>query len=131
MTDEQPTVTDDAVDAAPETPALPSYSGHPPRGHNPHVYQILDAGKPESVTVTQRDIPAEPVSDEQPVDEAPADESAPDTDVDGDGQVSGYEVFTKDDLVAECKERKLPTTGNKPDLVARLQEADKAASGGE
>jgi SAP domain len=120
VTDEQPTVADDAVPdetvepevtEAPETPALPSYSGHPPRSHNPHVYQILDAGKPESVTVTQRDIPA---------DEVPAAESTPDADpVD-------YEAFTKDDLVAECKERELPVTGNKPDLADRLR-ADDAA----
>lgn len=124
----------DTVDAAPEVeqaPALPSYSGHPPRSHNPHVYQILDPAT-TSVTVTQRDIPG---ADEESADEV-ADgkaESTPDeadTDVNGDGKTEGYEVFTKDELVAECKARGLPVTGNKPDLVARLQAADDAPAQG-
>jgi len=53
-----------------------------------------------------------------------ADDDGP-VDMDGDGQTTGYEVFTKADLVTECESRGLLTSGNKPDLVARLQEADK------
>jgi hypothetical protein len=60
-------------------------------------------------------------------DPQPVDDDAP-VDVDGDGQYTGYEVFTKADLIAECENRGLPVTGNKPDLVARLQEADKATA---
>lgn len=84
---------------------------HPPFAHNPHVYGGVDPDGPESVTVTQRDIPA---------DEAPAAESTP------TAEPVDYEAFSKDDLVAECKERELPVTGNKPDLADRLR-ADDAA----
>jgi hypothetical protein len=71
-------VTEPHGDTEQDTVApLPSYSGHPPRDHNPHVYQILDPA-PESVTVTQRDIPVaddEPVGapDSEPVDQSDAD----------------------------------------------------------
>ena len=59
--------------------------------------------------------------------EVDAEQDAP-VDVDGDGQVTGDELFTKADLITECENRGLPTSGNKPDLVARLQEADKTAA---
>lgn len=42
------------------------------------------------------------------------------TDLDGDGEVTGYEEWTKDDLASELERRGLPKTGNKADLVARL-----------
>lgn len=38
----------------------------------------------------------------------------------------GYESWTKDDLVAELDKRGLPKSGNKPELIERL-EADDAA----
>lgn len=90
---------------------------HPPFAHNPHVYNGIDPdAETTSLVVTSR---AHLIADE-PADEAP-------TDVDGDGKLDGYEVFSKADLIGECEARGLPTSGNKPDLVARLQEADKAA----
>lgn len=105
---------------------------HPPFAHNPHVYDGID---PESVVVTSRTVtghedtePAEPVveSDEDSVD------------VDGDGQISGYEVFSKADLIghiemlneSRAEDAKLSTAGNKPDLVRRIQEADAADKAG-
>ena len=46
---------------------------------------------------------------------------------DGDGEtteVVDYNDFTVEDLRAELKERGLPTSGNKPELVERLAEND-------
>lgn len=40
---------------------------------------------------------------------------------------AGYGALTKDALVALLKERNLDTKGNKPELAARLDDADKAA----
>lgn len=42
---------------------------------------------------------------------------------------AGYAALTKDALVALLNERTLDAKGNKPVLVARLEEADKAAAG--
>lgn len=50
-------------------------------------------------------------------------EDAP-TDLDGDGEVTGYEEWTKDDLSSELERRGLTKTGNKADLVARLTDDD-------
>lgn len=128
---------------------------HPPFAHNPHVYDGIDPDGPTSVTVTSRvadiaRITVDGVEVEGIVVETdtepsaavniatgvvtPPGEQLPDADedsvdVDGDGQVSGYEVFTKADLIGECEARGLATSGNKPDLVARLQAADKAGAG--
>lgn len=63
------------------------------------------------------------------------DEDAP-VDVDGDGQITEYEVFTKVDLVKHIEtlnetradDDQLSTAGNKPDLVRRIQEAEAAAA---
>ena len=52
-----------------------------------------------------------------PEDDAPVD-------VDGDGEVTGYEALSKDDLVAELEARELPKSGNKPDLIERLEADD-------
>lgn len=38
----------------------------------------------------------------------------------------GYSELTKDELVEELKARELPHTGNKEELIARLEEADVA-----
>ena len=38
----------------------------------------------------------------------------------------GYESMTKPELQAELEARGLPTTGNKPELVTRLEEDDAA-----
>lgn len=46
-------------------------------------------------------------------------------DLDGDGEVTGYEEWTKDDLASELERRGLTKTGNKADLVARLTDDDK------
>jgi hypothetical protein len=40
--------------------------------------------------------------------------------------VVAYETWTAEELRDELHDRKLPTGGNKPDLVARLQESDAA-----
>jgi len=118
---------------------MQDYGGHPPFAHNPHVYDGVDPdGNPTTAMVVEShavvgetgpevvDLPRGNVvslTDAVP----PVDEDAP-VDVDGDGQITGYELFTKADLVTECETRGLPTSGNKPDLVARLQEADKTAA---
>lgn len=116
---------------------------HPPFAHNPHVYNGVDPDGNETTGLVVHSVTA-PVEDSEPAElvgeqgpelvdlpegqvVAVQDDDA-DTDVDGDGQTTGYELFTKDDLIAECKTRGLPVTGNKPDLVARLQESDKAAA---
>lgn len=129
---------------------------HPPFNHNPHVYGGVDPaarvtveqgvsenGDPTDSLVVRSDVArpadeeaAEPTTaDQQPGDsgtvaatedaDAQSDEDA-DVDVNGDGKVDGYEVFTKADLVTECEARGLATSGNKPDLVRRLQDADAA-----
>ncbi len=57
-------------------------------------------------------------------------------DVDGDGQITSYELFTKPDLIAHIEglnenravDDQLSTAGNKPDLVRRIQEAEAAAA---
>lgn len=36
----------------------------------------------------------------------------------------GYGTWSKDDLVAELQERGLPHSGNKDELIARLEESD-------
>lgn len=124
---------------------------HPPFNHNPHVYNMVDPAKrvtvehgvspdgdPTDSLVVHSDV-ARPADEEaaeltpdvaepdtDPADgDGQSDEDA-DVDVNGDGRVDGYEVFTKADLVAECERRGLATTGNKPDLVRRLQDADSA-----
>jgi hypothetical protein len=38
----------------------------------------------------------------------------------------GYDGLSKDDLAAACRDKGLPVTGNKPDLIARLRLADLA-----
>lgn len=90
------------------------------------VTGVTDAGDPTSSLLVTG--PVTELTDDaavgDPTEETPADEAP--VDVDGDGQITGYELFTKTDLVAECENRGLPVSGNKPDLVARLQEADKA-----
>jgi hypothetical protein len=109
---------------------------HPPFAHNPHVYNGIDPdGNPTTGMVVHSHAATEPefvgeAAPElvHPPFDGPADavsnEDAP-TDVNGDGAVDGYEVFTKAELITECEARGLPVSGNKPDLVARLQEADK------
>lgn len=44
------------------------------------------------------------------------------------GDDAPYEEWSADDLRAELGERKLSKTGNKPELVARLQEDDAASA---
>lgn len=118
-------------------------SSHPPFAHNPHVYGGVDPAKRvrvEQSVADEGDAPAAHSDVARPVDEEAAeptmdehtetgdgqsDEDA-NIDVDGDGKVDGYEMFTKADLVAECEQRGLSTTGNKPDLVRRLRDADSA-----
>ena len=39
---------------------------------------------------------------------------------------SGYESWTKDELQDELEKRDLPKTGNKPELIERLEEDDAA-----
>lgn len=73
----------------------------------------------------------------EPAQTGTSDEDAP-VDVDGDGLIAGYEVFTKADLVkhidtlneTRAEDNKLSTAGNKPDLVRRIQEAEAAAESG-
>lgn len=88
---------------------MQDFGGHPPFAHNPHVYGGVD---PDAVV---RDAAADEVADEDAR-----------VDVDGDGEITGYEVFTKADLITECEQRGLSTSGNKPDLVRRLVEHDAA-----
>lgn len=138
---------------------MQDFGGHPPFAHNPHVYDGVDPdGNPTtSMVVTSRAAfvgeqgpelvdPAQlaalaetnPVEDNSP-DAAGGDalpeEDAP-VDVDGDGQITEYEVFTKADLVKHIEtlnetradDDQLSTAGNKPDLVRRIQEAEAAAA---
>lgn len=51
------------------------------------------------------------------------------SDVDGDGDVEGYEALLKKDLVELCVELGLDASGNKADLVGRLNEHDAAVAG--
>lgn len=100
---------------------------HPPFAHNPHVYNGIDPdGNPTSGLVVSRPDLAEPVEEATEVDPPATSDEDVDVDVNGDGRIDGYEAFTKAELQAECERLGLPTTGNKPDLVARLQEADQA-----
>jgi hypothetical protein len=55
--------------------------------------------------------------------DAPAEDAAG-VDVDGDGDVTGYETNTKDELVAELEDRGLAKSGNKPELIERLEQDD-------
>lgn len=103
---------------------MQDFGGHPPFAHNPHVYDGID---PDAVVVTSRTVTGH--EDTEPAAPPVVESDEDSVDVDGDGQVSGYEVFTKTDLIAECEARGLATSGNKPDLVARLQAADKAGAG--
>jgi hypothetical protein len=41
-----------------------------------------------------------------------------------DEAIDGYEGWTKDELSAELERRGLPKTGNKDELIARLNEDD-------
>lgn len=50
------------------------------------------------------------------------------TDVADDTAPEGYAEFTKDELVEELKARELPHTGNKEELITRLEEDDEAHS---
>ena len=47
---------------------------------------------------------------------------------DGEAAVEGlgYEVWTKDELMAELEDRGLPKSGNKPELIDRLDQDDAA-----
>lgn len=136
-------MTESDDNAAPEVAdapvvLLPSYSGHPPRSHNPHVYQLLDAA-PESNPVSSLVVhshvaPVEDTREVELVDLPDGSVVTPGAEPVGDAEPADavdYEAFTKDDLVAECKDRELPSTGNKPELADRLRadDAAKAESG--
>lgn len=100
---------------------------HPPFAHNPHVYEFVDPdGNPGTgmVVHSQAAGPVEGDADTGAV--TPAGEALPDADESPEDDAVDYEAFTKDDLVAECKARGLTTSGNKPDLVKRLQDDDAA-----
>lgn len=98
------------------------------------VTGVTEAGDPTSSLLV-----ANPVTDlaenAADGDTPPVEDDAP-VDVDGDGQYTGYELFTKADLVAHIealnKERadedQLSTAGNKPDLIRRIQEAEATAA---
>ena len=43
-----------------------------------------------------------------------------------DEAIDGYEGWTKDELQSELEKRGLPKTGNKDELIVRLQEDDSA-----
>lgn len=61
---------------------------------------------------------------EEAAKEAKASGTAAPTD-DGDGSdAEDYNTWTVEELKAELKNRELPTTGNKADLVAALEEND-------
>ena len=45
----------------------------------------------------------------------------------GGASEESYESWTKDELQAELSRRDLPTSGNKPELIVRLEEDDGAA----
>lgn len=124
---------------------------HPPFNHNPHVYGMVDPakrvvaeqgvsdeGNPTDSLVVHSDVArpadeeaAEPVTDEpttgEPTDETPGNGEQSDEDSAPGNTAEDYEVFSKADLVAECEQRGLPVSGNKPDLVKRLLEHDAAA----
>lgn len=46
-----------------------------------------------------------------------------------DAPADGYDRLSKDELVAACRDRELPVSGSKPDLIARLRIADVATQG--
>ena len=45
---------------------------------------------------------------------------------DGESGSGGYDGWTKGELEAELESRGLPKTGNKPELIERLEEDDAA-----
>ena len=51
----------------------------------------------------------------------PQDSDDENLDLDGDGEVTGYETWTKAQLVSEAEARGLATSGNKAELVERLE----------
>ena len=53
--------------------------------------------------------------------------SGPSTRMSGQNVSGGYESKTKAELEDELESRGLPKTGNKDELIARLQEADAGA----
>jgi hypothetical protein len=55
----------------------------------------------------------------------PAAETTPDVDEDSDEDL-GYEDLSKDDLKSLLEQRDLPVSGNKAELIARLEEDDAA-----
>ena len=98
-------------------------SSHPPFSHNPHVYSGVDPnGNPTAGLVVHSAVAQ--------VEDAEVSDEDANVDVDGDGQIAGYETLSKAELVAECESRTppLPTYGSKADIVARLQAADKATA---
>lgn len=113
---------------------------HPPIEHNPHVWADILVGSravPGESAVVDGD--AGPVvegehgpeltdlPDGTPVETNQSDEDAP-VDVNGDGQLDTYEQATKAELVAQCEQRGLPTSGTKAELVRRLQDHDAEAT---
>jgi hypothetical protein len=44
----------------------------------------------------------------------------------GGNEPEGYEAWTKEDLQDELAKRDLPKTGNKPELIERLEQDDAA-----
>ena len=46
--------------------------------------------------------------------------------LEGELEAEGYEAMTKEELSDELERRGLPKTGNKDELIARLEEADAA-----
>jgi hypothetical protein len=55
--------------------------------------------------------------------EAPTDEAYEDV-TEAVVESEGYEAMTKPELQAELESRGLPTSGNKPELIERLEEND-------
>lgn len=79
----------------------------------------VDPGQPGHVE-TDDDRHGDPVEDGQTatLEGDPGDTQAP--------EAVDYNTFTAEELRAELKERKLPTSGTKPELVDRLAENDDA-----
>ena len=59
----------------------------------------------------------------------PADAEGDGSDDEGSDQPEGYAALNVEELKAELRLRELPQTGNKPDLIARLLEADAEGDG--
>jgi len=106
----------------PQPPGDPAYV-KPPQDWNEDDHEVVG-------------VSGAPVADGDPPDtagEGPVDDDGDPIKLDADGDFAGYdwERMSKVRLKEFCEGYELPVSGNKGDLVARLNEYDVLAAGGE